>query len=473
MELLKQLKLFLLILVISFFFTDVLKSQDSTRVALFKNRLDLTRKNDFQSENIQFIVDYGGLLNNRNSKIYSSKSFFHYGFSYNQSLYQKYNSLMIFSPKLFLNIKNFSLTIEPVLINSHYNYEFLQTKFSRNGVSGSFNTAVIEYHNSSNNALIAVGRSHIWWGQSLMSSLIINPNCGPFDQIYFKLMHKNYKLESFTARLNSKSDYDSIFNRYLAGHRISYIAPKKNFIINVGELFIYSGINKGLDLRFINPVIPYTIVDLNNNDDLQADNTNAILFFDFRYKYNTKYSIYSELIIDDFQIDDTNVNNALGIKMGIDIKSTLINKNIFLRIEKNKIDQDTYSHHGNYSYFLYNDRPIGFQYGQNCNTNSIELRYELSDVIKFNFKFMELIKGKYSTISAWDEIGIKENGNKFENLKFYDFSILHYLNNNLLINAGISSDPITNQSISGKIGKNIKNIYIDFIYQFKMKHHLQ
>ena len=41
-------------------------------------------------------------------------------------------------------------------------------------------------------------------------------------------------------------------------------------------------------------------------------------------------SFYFELLLDDYQIDDTGVENALGAKLGIDYRIMLFKKKIFL-----------------------------------------------------------------------------------------------------------------------------------------------
>ena len=77
----------------------------------------------------------------------------------------------------------------------------------------------------------------------------------------------------------------------MAGHKVSFINKNKNFLFNLGEIFIYTGENKSLDIKYLNPIIPYFLVDI-NDADIENDNFNSILFFDFRYNHSENRSIF-------------------------------------------------------------------------------------------------------------------------------------------------------------------------------------
>ena len=158
--------------------------------------------------------------------------------------------------------------------------------------------------------------------------MIINPFSGPYDNIYFNHeLNEFLKLEAFTANLNSKKHLNSYINRFMSGHKVSFINKNKKFFFNLGEIFIYTGENKSLDIKYFNPIIPYFLVDI-NDADIENDNFNSILFFDFRYNHSENKSIFFEIILDDYQIDDTGIKNAIGLKLGFDNNLQLFGKNI-------------------------------------------------------------------------------------------------------------------------------------------------
>ena len=75
------------------------------------------------------------------------------------------------------------------------------------------------------------------------------------------------------------------------------------------------------------------MVDI-NDADIENDNFNSILFFDFRYNHSENRSIF-EIILDDYQIDDTGIKNAIGLKLGFDNKFKIFGKILNLSFERN------------------------------------------------------------------------------------------------------------------------------------------
>ena len=48
--------------------------------------------------------------------------------------------------------------------------------------------------------------------------------------------------------------------------------------------------------------------------------TIILLFLDVLYRQSSKVDYYSEIIIDDFQIDDSSAPNSTGFKLGINLR---------------------------------------------------------------------------------------------------------------------------------------------------------
>ena len=220
---------------------------------------------------------------------------FFFGLNVNHLIHHSYYPAFILSPLLFFQNNSFKIIIESNLVNERFGFEFLSTKFSRTGVAFDYNVASLQYVNKKNNILFSIGRSPIWWGQTFESTLIVNPFSRPYDNIYFNHeLNEFLKLEAFTANLNSKKHLNSYINRFMAGHKVSFINKNKNFLFNLGEIFIYTGENKSLDIKYLNPIIPYFLVDI-NDADIENDNFNSILFFDFRYNHSENRSIFLKL----------------------------------------------------------------------------------------------------------------------------------------------------------------------------------
>jgi hypothetical protein len=394
-----------------------------------------------------------------------------FGLNVNQSIYESMSPMLIVSSNSHFQNDFFKIIIEINAVREEFGFDLLSTNFSRNGISFDYNVACLQYYNEKSNTLFSVGRNPIWWGQTFSSTLVINPFSGPYDNIYFShKLNNNTKIESFTAQLNSKRFGDSIYNRFLSGHKVSYLSRKEKVFINIGEIFLYTGINRSVDIRYLNPIIPYFIVDV-NKDNIGNDNSNSILFLDMRYNFLNDQSIYCEFLLDDYQLDDTGVSNALGLKIGYDYKSMLMGKNFFFNLEKNILNDDTYSHSGVHSYFLHNERPIGYKYGQACSSTSIIINYHLNNYFQFKYSFLQLNRMQPSTISEWSFLDLNnQNYNMNQTQQFYDFSILHQ-NYNFLIEIGISNFPIIDYNISGILSIEERYMYmrLNYYYDFKTK----
>lgn len=249
------------------------------------------------------------------------------------------------------------------------------------------------------------------------------------------------------------------------------MSSNKKLIFNFGELLIYSGINQSVDLRYINPVIPYYIVDINQNH-IEPDNSNSILFLDFRYVIDDKRSVFLEFLLDDFQIDDTKLDNALGLKLGLTQKLKFMNKNLNLEAEINSVSEQTYSHHGNYTYFSYNERPIGYKFGQSCNSFELNIQYDVNDYFSLIFKDIYLSKNTLNKIPYWgveknievDSIQNYQSNNFIKQL----FSIgLSFKNENFSVELFYSTIPPVQYLIVEELHDSEEYIYFNLNYFFK------
>ena len=103
----------------------------------------------------------------------------------------------------------------------------------------------------------------------------------------------------------------------------------KSFSISLGVHNIHRRAQRvGVILKSLCPIF---LTGLENDEQpyISVDNDNSIIFSDFRFNYSKDIDIFGELIIDDFQIDDTGEDNALGYKMAIEGLLKLFNNLYF------------------------------------------------------------------------------------------------------------------------------------------------
>jgi hypothetical protein len=312
----------------------------------------------------------------------------------------------------------FSFFIEPIMTNAIYGKKNLGSTYSRNNVSVRFKNAFIKYEK--NNIKVVFGRTHLWWGQSNRSSIIQNYSYPNFDKLAFKYKKGKYFYEAFVGQLNSKYNNENYrIRRNIGGHRLVW-RPLKNMLFGIGEKIIYTGRNRGIELIYLNPFIPYIFTSLEKNEEsFPYDNDNSMIFGDFRYLLRKNLSLYGELIIDDIQIDDTNVDNATGIKLGLDGK---FNDRLIYIFEYTKINPWTYIHHGQFTSWEQNYHPLGFKYGPNVECLHFKTIFEINNYdIIFDFNLLE--KGRNNIFSEWNN-SLSENKLYLKNYVIYNFAVI-------------------------------------------------
>ena len=191
-----------------------------------------------------------------------------------------------------------------------------------------------------------------------------------------------------------------------------------------------------------------------------------------RYNLSNKISMYFEFLIDDYQIDDTGVKNALGTKIGYDYNLFLFNREINFRLEKNILSDEIYSHSGTHSYFLQNERPIGFQFGQACNTTNFDINIRIKEHNYIKCSLIELVRNKPSTINKWsysddydNDIYFSEMNGLIQKILFYDIGFISNYKN-IFIDVGISNTPLFNYNIDGELKMSVKRLYLGMQYYF-------
>lgn len=335
---------------------------------------------------------------------------------------------------------NFHYFIESTIVNDFYNQFILGSNYARSNISGRINNAFLKLYNSQ--ISFQIGRAPIFWGLSSSSSIITSSYSITYDHIILQINLANFSFELLTGQLGSEKTVDGLhINRYIAGHRLCWNVSN-GLSIGIGEQIIYTGLNRGIDLTYINPFVPYFFTALEGDDDRYEpyDNDNSILFAFSEYKLKSNTSIYTEMIIDDYQVDQTNIENSLGYKIGF---KTKIKKNYTSILEWNKIDRWTYIHHGQYTSWQNRGHSLGFPYGPNSESIQIKLIGDLRKGIYFFFDLIYLKKGRTYLNTYWDNTPEYILNNSYKEYYFYQYSIIKK-NKKGIIEMGWSFKPFPN-----------------------------
>ena len=305
--------------------------------------------------------------------------------------------------------KNLSILVEPVVVHDTYGETVLGETYTRAGVTGRFQNAMIRYN--SKNIIFQFGRAPVWWGQSWESSVIQSGNFPPYDFISTQLEFGSFQLELLTGQLHSVT-VDSIgrFKRFIGGKKLRYISKSGKLLLSVGDLVIYSGVNRSMEGQYLNPIVPYFFASLEDETEYfqYLDHDNAMIFFDGRYVFKSDLSIFYELLIDDFQLDIENrdeIPDALGWKFGLDGMVSVLKRDFGFELEYTRVFGNTYITKGWFTNWEDRGIPIGYKYGPDCQSFFLIFDFWLKKDILVSFSYTYLEKGGLTLQSEYDQWG--------------------------------------------------------------------
>ena len=170
-----------------------------------------------------------------------------------------------------------------------------------------------------------------------------------------------------------------------------------------GEQIVYTGLNRGFEWHYLNPFVPYFFTALEGDEEssTNGDNDNSILFASMRYVYKPNLSFFGELIIDDFQVDDNNLQDGFGLKIGADGAFDISGKPITWVVEWTSINSWTYIHHGQFTSWQNRGHSLGYQYGPDLNSLHIQADMWISKALLVNIEADWLEKGSNTLSTEW------------------------------------------------------------------------
>ena len=318
----------------------------------------------------------------------------------------------------------FIFQIAPIITNGHLGYDLLGTNYSRSDVSGRIDKSRIIIF--TNKYVFQMGRSRVKWGESEFNSLIQSGVSPGYENISLKMKAFN---STFFEILHGQLNSNHLANgervkRFLGAHRIE-LNLKRNLRLAFGEQILYTGINRGIELLYLNPFVPYFFSALEGEEVTNpSDNDNSIMFANFRYFSKKFHSFYGEIIIDDYQVDNTGIDNAMGYLIGYDYYRNFANKKLKMQIEFARVDPWAYIHHGQFTSWENRGHSIGFPLGPNSELLQIFFDYQNNKKLGANIKVSHLSYGLNDLRTTW------KNFSEFNNVKnntvFVEWSVYKY-----------------------------------------------
>ena len=261
-----------------------------------------------------------------------------------------------------------------------------------------------------------------FWGDGYRSLFLSdNANSYPFVKATVDVWKFKY-IWMFGALKDYNSDYldVSFKNKLLFSHYLSWNATKW-LSLNFFESIISNPVDSTgvsyFNVNYLNPVIFFRPVEFAGGS---ADN--AILGFGVKLKLWKKYQLYGQFVIDEFVLSEVSSNNGwwgnkYGIQVGLKLFDLLNLKNLFGRIEYNRIQPYTYSYsnsivnYGNYY------QPLAHPSGANLEELVLQLHYHIN---RYSFEAKAVFCEK-----GMDSGEISYGGNVY---KSYDLRLEDYGN---------------------------------------------
>lgn len=295
-----------------------------------------------------------------------------------------------------------------VLLPENIGEEILGTKHSRFGHTGRIVTGGLRYDGKI--ISVNIGRFPVRWGQSWSHSVILSGNAPSYDHVQYSINAGRFKISTLMAQLGSEIESGHRIKRFFSGHQIQYFSKNNKWIISFGDGLVYTGVNRTFEMHYLNPIIPMLMADFEgeNEKSSSGENDNSILFMHGRYIPRRNLSFYYELLVDEFQVDPKDrkiYKDALAIKIGLDGSFSLLNKPSFFELEYTRIDNWTYTHHGEFTNIMSHGVPLGYYLGPDV--ESIFLKYDmyLNPRIIIALENTYYVKGAVTIDSAWDNRG--------------------------------------------------------------------
>jgi hypothetical protein len=273
------------------------------------------------------------------------------------------------------------------------------------------------------------------------------------NHLFLKLNTRVWKLnyQNIFAQMNADipNFADAVFpKKYFAFHHLS-VNLTKNLNIGLFEAVMFgrgdSTQRAGFDLNYLNPIIFYRSVEQQIGSE-----DNALLGMDFKWNFLRHFSLYGQLMLDEFLLKEIRAGNGwwankqagqLGMKY-IDVANI---PNLDLQVEFNIARPYTYSHETPYTSYAHYNQPLAHPLGANFNELIGILRYQPINRLQLTGKLIYAEYGSDTPGTNWGgnvllpyQSRVQEYGNEIGQgvtnfLAYGDFTASYQLKHNLFI----------------------------------------
>ncbi|MEM9680799.1 MAG: gliding motility protein RemB, partial [Bacteroidota bacterium] len=291
--------------------------------------------------------------------------------------------------------------------------------------------------------------------RSLLQSDVTSPY--PFLKTNFKFWKIKYTSTWMWLRdVRDEVIEDGAFlPKYMANHYLSWNVSKR---LNIGlfEAVMWADDNgRGFDVNYLNPLIFFRAIEFETGQDAG----NAILGLSGKYKWNNRFNIYGQFIVDEFSLEDVREGNKswknkFGFQLGVKYYNAFNVDNLLLQAEYNQVRPYTYSHNSIVLNYAHNNQSMAHLWGANFREFVLIGRYNYERW----FADAKIIIGERGFDFNTDEDSFNYGGNIYrtENDRVGDTNITIGQGNNTTVfhgelYAGYIINPVTNLKLFANI----------------------
>jgi len=193
------------------------------------------------------------------------------------------------------------------------------------------------------------------------------------NYFYLKLNTKIWKLNYQNIFAELTQDHPNTANqiypkKYMAAHHLS-INILKNLNVGLFESVIFSRSN-GIEFQYLNPLILYRTIE-----QMVGSPDNVILGFNFRYDFLKRFSLYGQVVIDEFVLNRVFAKpgsaesgwwaNKQGYQIGLKYVQVFGIKGLDLQTEFNTVRPYTYAFRDSTANYTHYNQPLAHPLGAN------------------------------------------------------------------------------------------------------------
>jgi len=320
------------------------------------------------------------------------------------------------------------------------------------GISGYTEQAYLSYQ--TNRLHVKFGRDFIKWGPGESGTMVMSDVTRPLDHLYAAVNLGPFKFSYFASELDQypgkKVDNAWVpVRRYLAGHRLDMRLWGGRIQAGVSEIMLYGGDSENFNIVYINPIIFYHGAHKNRASRLG----NVLPTIDLLIYPKHNWQVYSSLLIDDIQIEnsvpDDMEPDEIGFIVGSNLSDPFHIHGMNVNVEYVRVANRTYKTPDPLETFVHRGQPLGHPMGNDFDLLLFGVSHWIRSDLWTKMSLTHIRHGEGSIYSPWDTpwraftvaegydepfpTGVVESESRFEfNIRWYYKSYLRF---NLIVNS--------------------------------------